>query len=247
MDEKRYLGRIGVEIDRGPKTEFDRLVELQRRHLYTVPFTNWFVLENDGTTMQSSTVVPRIVSGGGGLCYDLNGSFAWLLERLGFDVTFVSARPVRDDGSYGPAYDHLALLVDDHVVDVGFGAFARQPLPLGGTQRTDVSGTYRVFFDDDGYVVQKRAERDWEESYRFDTQPRTAGEFEEMTVHHSTSPESPFTDELLVSIATENGRKTLSGTTLTVTNGDTRERRDVQPGTVTDVLTDEFGLETRTM
>lgn len=39
----------------------------------------------------------------------------------------------RDDESLYPEYHHLALLVDEHLVVVGFGDFARNPLPLDGT------------------------------------------------------------------------------------------------------------------
>ena len=243
MEPTQYLERIGFDTDRESVTDIDHLARLQHHHLYTVPFTNLFVRGGDGTILHPDTVVPRIIGGGGGICYDLNGAFAWLLTELGYDVALVSARPRRDDGSYGPEYDHLALLVEDHLVDVGFGDFARRPLPLDGNHHTDVSGTYRIFEDgDDGYAVQKHTDDSWEDTYRFSTTPRAPSEFAEMAEYHSTSTDSPFTGDLLVTLPTEDGRITLSDTTLTTTERGARRKRDVPPAQVESVLRDQFDL-----
>jgi N-hydroxyarylamine O-acetyltransferase len=243
MEPTQYLERIGVDTDRESMTDIDHLARLQHHHLYTVPFTNLFVRGGDGTILHPDTVVPRIIGGGGGLCYDLNGAFAWLLTELGYDVSLVSARPMREDSSYGPEYDHLALLVEDHLVDVGFGDFARRPLPLDGNHHTDVSGTYRIFEDgDDGYAVQKHTDDSWEDTYRFSTTPRAPSEFAEMAEYHSTSTDSPFTGDLLVTLPTEDGRITLSDTTLTTTERGARRKRDVPPAQVESVLRDQFDL-----
>lgn len=242
MNPSRYFERISFSGDHSTENGFEHLVHLQRHHLYAVPFTNLFVYMGNGTTLRPQTVVPRIVAGGGGLCYDLNGAFAWLLEEIGYDVTLISARPKADDGSYGAEYDHLALLVDDHLVDVGFGDFARQPLPLDGVHRTDVSGTYRVLEYEDGYVAQKRTDGGWENTYRFSTIPRSSDEFIEMADYHSTSPDSPFTGDLLATLPTEAGRLTFSGRSLTITDENTRRKQDIPPEQVSAVLRDQFGL-----
>lgn len=226
---KRYLQQIGSTLDTPPRADREFLVTLQQRHLYTVPFTNAFVRDGHGTSLYPEATVPRIAGGGGGLCYDLNGAFAWLLEKVGFDVVFCSARPLHDDGSYGPDFDHLALLVDDHLIDVGFGDFARQPIPIDGTTHTDISGTYRIAEIDDEYTVQTREDDGWQDKYRFDMTPRAPTEFDEMTEYHATSPDSPFTGDLLATLPTENGRITLSDTTITITEGDTRRKQTIPP------------------
>ena len=242
MDAPRYLARLGVSLDDQSQTN-RHLRYLQRRHLRTIPFTNHFVRNGDGTTLRAETAVPRISGGGGGLCYDLNGAFAWLLEELGYDVTFVSGRPMHDDGSYGPEYDHLALVVDDRLVDVGFGGeFARQPLPLDGAPRSDVSGMYRVFEDDDGHAAQKRTDDGWGDVYRFDPTPRAPNEFAEMMEYHATAADAPFTGDLLATRPTEDGRLTLSSDTLTRTNHGNQSKRDVSREQLNAVLREEFGL-----
>lgn len=242
MESEHYLDRIGVDTDIRPSTTPDTLARLQRQHLLTVPFTNVHVRKGIGTTINPDTTVARIARGSGGLCYDLNGAFAWLLTELGSDVTHVSGRVSLDDGSLSPEYDHLALLVDDHVVDVGFGDFARQPLPLDGEPRTDVSGTYRIFKCDDGYAAQKRTDDDWMDVYRFTTTPRSPDEFAEMAEFHSTSPDSHFTGDLLATRATENGRLTLSGETLTITDHGTRRKQAISAERLPFVLRNRFRL-----
>ena len=60
-------------------------------------------------------------------------AFAALLQALGFRVTLLSARVAREDGSYGPEFDHLTLLVDleePWLADVGFGECFLEPLRL---------------------------------------------------------------------------------------------------------------------
>lgn len=82
-------------------------------------------------------------------------------------------------------------------------------------------------------------------TYRFDTTPREASEFAEMAAYHATSPDSPFAGDLLATLPTEDGRITLSGTSITDTDGGTRRKRDVPPDRVDDVLRNRFGLGTR--
>ena len=242
LDFDQYLDRIDLPPDRRSRADWDLLVELQRRHLFTVPFTNVFVRDGHGTSLDPHVVVPRIAAGGGGLCYDLNGAFAWLLDAFGFDVALCSARPMREDGSYGTEFDHLALLVDDHLIDVGFGDFARQPVPINGNARSDVSGTYRVAEVDDEYAVQARADDGWRDKYRFDTTPRAPEEFAEMTDYHATSSDSPFTGDLLATLPTEDGRITLSGTSITTTERSTHRKQHVPLAQLDAVLRERFGI-----
>ena len=81
----------------------------------------------------------------GGFCYELNGAFAALLRALRFRVTLLSGRVARQDGSYGPEFDHLTLRVDleePWLADVGFGDCFLEPLRLGlarSTSKTDAS------------------------------------------------------------------------------------------------------------
>ncbi|WP_254862300.1 arylamine N-acetyltransferase family protein [Halovivax gelatinilyticus] len=246
MNAADYLDRIGIAPD-GSGSD-NSLETLQRRHLRTVPFTNVYVDAEIGTTLDPETAVERVISGGGGLCYDLNTAYAWLLSELGYDVDHLSARPRRDDGTYGPEYDHLALLVDDRLIDVGFGDFARTPLPLDGSWRRDVSGTYRIVAvsddrDECTHAVEHRTDGEWAIRYRFDRTPRLPTEFAEMADFHANSPDSHFAGDRLATLATADGRRTLSGTSLTITEHGSKRKRALPVSDVEDVLAEEFGID----
>ncbi len=57
----------------------------------------------------------------GGFCYELNGLFGWLLQSLGYSVTYLSARVYSPAGTLGPEFDHLTLWVEAPAGDSGGG------------------------------------------------------------------------------------------------------------------------------
>ncbi len=77
----------------------------------------------------------------GGFCYELNTLFGWALQRLGFDVSLLSARVWRKpaaglgSGVRPPGAARAGRGNDDFLADVGFGEAFRAPLPLPAGQR----------------------------------------------------------------------------------------------------------------
>jgi len=65
----------------------------------------------------------------------------------------------------------------------------------------------------------------WKVKYEFTLQPRRLDEFSGMCHLHQTSPESHFTGQRLCSVATIDGRITLSDYKLIVTRKDDREEQ----------------------
>ena len=209
-----FLELLAVRRER-PSLPYLR--RLQRRCLTTVPFENldihWGVpLELDLARFWEKIVRRRR----GGYCYELNGLFAWALERLGFDVALLSGKVWRKPTrSWGPDFDHLALHVrvdgDDYLVDVGYGDSFRTPLPLPSGTRSDVSGSYRLL-PDRGEIQLEHATvpGHWRPLYRVGLRPRALEEFRGMFDWHQTSPESPFTNHTVFTIARPWGRTTLT-------------------------------------
>ncbi|NHN47946.1 arylamine N-acetyltransferase [Halostella sp. JP-L12] len=205
----------------------------------------------------------------GGFCYELNGLFGRLLRHLGFDPDRVAARVV-NDGTARPPANHLTHVVEfdrRYVVDVGMGTpTMRRATPLDGTVRKDAAGVeWRVVESDRpdaAYVSQYRTpgedgeadgddESDqsdgadgWSDRYVFSDVPRDRSYFAATCDFLATAPESPFTGDPVVTIATERGHKRLSTETLTVYADGGKRERSVDPEEWHDVLETEFGLRT---
>ncbi len=85
MDRQQYFDRVRCQGAQRPSLA--SLSELQKCHGCTVPFENLEVQLRRRTTTDVKAAFEKIVvNGGGGWCYEQNGSFGWVLLQLGFDV-----------------------------------------------------------------------------------------------------------------------------------------------------------------
>jgi N-hydroxyarylamine O-acetyltransferase len=83
----------------------------------------------------------------------------------------------------------------------------------------------------------------WEAQYRFTLQPRVLGDFSERCHYFQTSPESHFVQNRICSLATPEGRVTLSGLNLiTTVNGKKAEQALPSEEAYRDVLAERFGI-----
>ena len=216
------------------------LAELQRGHMQRVPFENLSVMRGEPIVLDEGLLYAKIVERGrGGFCYELNGAFGWLLRELGFDVIRVAAGVYNQrKGAFGPEFDHMALLVtlegERYLVDVGFGDSARGPIPLPDGQVADVSGRYRlraVDGDECAFILEKWDEKedgDWRPQYRFTDRPRALGDYAAQCADTATSPDSHFTQGVICTIATPDGRISLSDNSLTITRHGRKEQRPIE-------------------
>ena len=69
---------------------------LHKKHLLSVSFENLDIHLGRPIILKEDAFYEKIIKHHrGGFCYELNGSFAALLTRLGFKVTMLSARVAR--------------------------------------------------------------------------------------------------------------------------------------------------------
>jgi arylamine N-acetyltransferase len=242
-----YLRRIGAS--RPERADADALRDLQLRHLRTVPFENLSIHLGEDIVPEEKALLAKIVDARrGGFCYELNGAFAALLRDLGFTVTLLQGRVFGDEGRLGIPYDHLALLVETvdstgpWLADVGFGDHSHHPLAFEerGDQK-DPAGTFRIveasqYGDLDVY-------RDGKPQFRLDTRPRVLDDFRAGAWWHRTSPDSHFTQSVVCSRLTAEGRITLSGRKLlTTVHGERHEQPLADDAAVLAAYRDHFGL-----
>ncbi len=222
MQIDSYLARIGYTGPREPT--FETLAVLHRTHMTAVPFENLDIPTGRGIRLDPDHLYDKIVRRRrGGYCFELNGLFGWLLGRLGYPVTLLSARVFGRTG-FGPDLEHALLLVDGPtptIADVGFGDSFLTPLPLQH-EREEVQSTaaYRLTAAGPQWTLEQRpAGGEWSPQYAFTLAARKLEDFIPMSHHLSTSAESPFTRKAVCSRATAEGRVTLSGSRLIQTTG----------------------------
>jgi N-hydroxyarylamine O-acetyltransferase len=241
-----YLQRIAYQGQRDPTLETLRALHLA--HMLAIPFENLDIhwgrpICTDPVALFDKIVVQRR----GGFCYELNGVFALLLQGLGYKVTLLSGQVTRADGSFGPEFDHLLLLVDledQWLTDVGFGDSFREPLRLSDPEPQILGyGSYMVKAGDLYWQLLQLKQDNWKALFRFTLSPRQLSYFQDICHFHQTSPESMFTKLKLCSLATPNGRTTLSERRLTVTQQGERQERVLQDeAEFATVLWDHFGI-----
>jgi N-hydroxyarylamine O-acetyltransferase len=261
MDVRAYLDRIGYSGPLAPTAE--TLGVLHRRHLLSVPFENLDIGLGREIVLDPERFVEKIVRRRrGGFCYELNGAFATLLTALGFRVTLLSARVANEEGVVSQEFDHLTLRIDldqAWLADVGFGDNFLEPLRLAsGIEQQDAAGSFRLLqaAADDGPTQARvahagnrwRLERrdhdgSWRLQYDFSLEPRRLAEFAGMCHYHQTSPDSHFTRNRICSLATPDGRLTLSGMRLIVTSNGRREEQTLAAeADWHSALRDRFGI-----
>lgn len=248
MNTTAYLERINYHGSLTPTAQ--TLKELQLAHLLTVPFENLSIHWKQPIVLDDEALFEKIVvRRRGGFCYELNGLFAALLRELGFKVELLSAGVATPDGSFGPGFDHMTLMVtldERWLADVGFGDSFLEPLLLDKREE-QVQGHRAYMIVPDGthlILNQRERDEDWKSQYRFDLQPHVYADFLDMCRYQETSPESHFTQARICSRATPDGRISLSELRIITTTGLERDERTLssEEEYVT-VLREQFSIE----
>jgi amide synthase len=188
FDIETYLSVLGYT---GPAdVTLQTLRDLHKRHLMNVPYDS--VLNSgrgielwEHVDIDVDTTFDEIIAGSrGGVCTELNGLFRVLLEKLGFDVSVLSAGTRQLDGSFGPDLEHVFNLVRLDglmwLVDVGFvGPSYLEPLQLNDKIQYQYGNQF-VLTERDGYRVlhRKGQQGDFQAVYRFKLTPRTFAEWQ---------------------------------------------------------------------
>lgn len=247
MEVSGYLRRINYGGPRDVSAE--TLRELHLQHLLAVPFENLDNHTGRRIVLEEEKVVRKIVEERrGGICYELNGAFCALLRALGFEVSMLSAGVARDEGGFDPPFDHMTLLVQLEqrwLADVGFGDSFREPLLLDDrSEQVQDNDSYRLIEDDEHLILERREKDLWKPQYRFTLEPYQYSDFADMCRYHQTSPESPFTKRRTCTLATQEGRITVTGMRLITTAGGEKHERELgSHDEWTAALQQHFGIE----
>ena len=249
MNVTNYLKRINYHGKIEPTLSV--LSDLQLAHLLSVPFEN-LDIHNKVKLDLDRTYEKIVEKNRGGFCYELNSVFYLLLQQLGFNAWMVSARVFNNEkNSYGAEFDHMAIIVridsTDYLVDVGFGEFAFHPLEIHlDVEQDDARGKFRIGQGDGDYLVasKKNIAGDFLPEYKFTMTERKLNDYLLMCEYHQTSPDSHFTQKRICSLATKEGRITLTNSTLKITSRGRVEEKELADETeVTEVLKNYFNVD----
>jgi len=251
MNVVTYVERIHYTHPVEP--DVDTLRGLQLAHMQSVPFENLDIGLRRPIQLTEETLWEKIINHKrGGFCYELNGLFAWLLQQIGFDVTYLNARVFNKEENLGIEFAHLALLVKipnqstRWLADVGFGDSFNEPLSFENRgEQTQGLRAYRLEQTSDGCITwQKNYDGSWERQYFFDLQPRNfPTDYESACLYHQTSPQSSFTRRSIISRATPEGRVTLEdGRLILTTHGERTERPVANEDEYRSLLKGHFGV-----
>lgn len=245
VDVEQYLQRIGMKYV--TESNLKTLTSLQNNHMLHIPFENLDVINGIPIELDVNAFYEKIVTNNrGGFCYELNGLFNWLLQRLGYETILVAASVKQSDGTWS-VYDtsHACILVFidiPYLVDVGFGDSVRTPLPLTGETVEDISGTYRIKKLSEEVFDLQRKNGKWETLFRLKTIPRQLNEFNDACRYNQTSPNSRFTQKEIVSLATKDGRMTLLSDRFIITTENEKKEEKVDKRERKAILKKHFNI-----
>lgn len=224
MNVTDYLTRIQYN---GPlEVSIETLRKLHYQHLLHIPLENLDIHYGRDIVLDADALFTKLITKKrGGFCYELNGLFCTLLQVLGFSAKLVSGRVYEPEKGFNDEFDHAAIVVrlnnTDWLVDVGFGRrFPLHPIAIRpGQILEDRTGNYLVSpYNTDYWAIHQQQETgSWVPSYIFTTVSRQLSDFRGMCRYHQTSSASYFTQNMLCTLVTPNGRITLTDDTLKIT------------------------------
>lgn len=251
VEIKKYLDRIQAADPY--ELSLNDLAHLQKQHILNVYFENLDILNQQSLSLDKENLYHKlIINERGGVCYELNGSFFYLLEEVGFKPYLMTGTVYTGSGEWALENSHMFLIVPvdgkEYLVDVGFGGNCpRLPVPLSGEEVRDYDGYYRIMYDkpQDLFCLQKKTEEEWEIQYRFDT-PSPKWNFENIQpicVRTETSPESNFNKGYFFSRATEEGRITLIGNKLIILDHQEKTKKSLEEHEIAEAARHYFQIE----
>ena len=248
MNIQAYLNRFRAELKEECSLLY--LTHLQEQHLLHVPYENLDIINGKEIIIELNRFYDKIVEKErGGFCFELSGLFNELLQQLGFQTKLISGTVVRGEWIGEDCHAASIVTIDniDYLVDVGYGDGPRRPLPLSGEVVTDVSGMYRVYPVAEQYDLQKNQGDQWITLYSFSPQYKQLTAFEDSCRYLQTSPDSPYRQGRIVTIATEQGRVTLWGNSLIITQDGIKNKKDFEEQQFLSILQTYFEIKSSSL
>lgn len=248
LDVNQYLDRIGYDGEVSVSVEC--LKNLHRHHVISVPFEATDIHFGQRIKLDLEHIYDKVViRRRGGFCYELNYLFRTLLQQLGFTTKIISAQ-VYNERSYGPAFDHLSIVVDLNglwLLDVGFGDLFLAPIEIRpGLIQADRDSDFLL--DELGaetfsLLAARSGEDEFVPKYRFSLRARCIEDFAEQCRFKQESPTSHFVQNIICTLPTKEGRKTIKNNVFRIRReGTLTEQTISSDAELRSILVDHFGF-----
>ena len=250
FDLDAYLTRIGLHPPLSPS--LPALRSIIAAHAASIPFENLDIILGRPIRLDIGSVQAKLVGASrGGYCFEQNTLLRATLERLGFIVSSLMARVVRNAAADAvTSRTHMLLRVDlpegAYLADVGFGNLTpTAPLLLHeATPQATEHEDYRLRPMAGETLLQARLGTEWENIYRFSEVVSHPIDHEVGNWFTSTKPNGLFTANVIAARPGLRCRKTLFNAEVTIRHADNRIDRRVltSAAALHDALQRHFGI-----
>lgn len=248
---QQYLRKLQLN-DFEPAVNLATLTKLQDAHLKYIPYENFDCLNGKITSLKRQDMFNKVIMHNrGGICFELNGLYNWLLESLGFDVTSYSARFIDKMETYQLRRHRLmcvALGDKRYLTDVGVNSESpRVPLEITeGLIQSDGISQYKFTRSEFwGWLLwQKERGKIWKRLFGFTEEPQIDKDFITASFWCDAHPDSPFIKSKKLSIFREDCNITIRGNYLKFyLGGRVKYRYKINTGAeLKEILWEYFGI-----
>ncbi len=248
---QQYLRKLQLN-DLEPAVNLVTLTKLQDAHLKYIPYENFDCLNGKITSLKRQDMFNKVIMHNrGGICFELNGLYNWLLESLGFDVTSYSARFIDKMETYQLRRHRVmcvALGDKRYLTDVGVNSESpRVPLEITeGLIQSDGISQYKFTRSEFwGWLLwQKERGKIWKRLFGFTEEPQIDKDFITASFWCDAHPDSPFIKSKKLSIFREDCNITIRGNYLKFyLGGRVKYRYKINTGAeLKEILWEYFGI-----
>lgn len=248
---EQYLRKLQLN-DFEPAVNLATLTKLQDAHLKYIPYENFDCLNGKITSLKRQDMFNKVIMHNrGGICFELNGLYNWLLESLGFDVTSYSARFIDKMETYQLRRHRVmcvALGDKRYLTDVGVNSESpRVPLEITeGLIQSDGISQYKFTRSEFwGWLLwQKERGKIWKRLFGFTEEPQIDKDFITASFWCDAHPDSPFIKSKKLSIFREDCNITIRGNYLKFyLGGRVKYRYKINTGAeLKEILWEYFGI-----
>ncbi len=212
-----FFKRIGLSPDTEVECTYEFIKKVQYHAVCSIAYENLDLLDKKPLSLDSNDIFEKIVvQKRGGYCFELNALLSWFFKEAGFCVQDYFARFLR--GQEGvPMRRHrvLSVLVDGdrYLCDIGIGQSApRFPVKMEpGCVQAQFGEHYKFEMDAElGWVLYDLCQGEWRPFISFTEEKQYENDFLYASFYCETHPESIFNKTPILSIKTEDGRKTIN-------------------------------------